>query len=59
MRRSRLGQSKGLLNKIVFVLIALAFVGSGYLIGRYFLSSLLDRPAGRTGYRWRAYKAWR
>jgi hypothetical protein len=46
MRRSRLGQSKGLLNKIVFVLIALAFVGSGYLIGRYFLSSLLDRPAG-------------
>jgi hypothetical protein len=46
MRRSRLGQSKGLGSKLIFVLVALAFVGSGYLIGRYFLSSLLDRPAG-------------
>jgi ElaB/YqjD/DUF883 family membrane-anchored ribosome-binding protein len=31
---------------LIFILVALAFVGSGYLIGRYFLSSLLDRPAG-------------
>jgi ElaB/YqjD/DUF883 family membrane-anchored ribosome-binding protein len=46
MRRSRLGQSKGLASKLIFVLVALAFVGSGYLIGKYFLSSLLDRPAG-------------
>lgn len=46
MRRSRLGQGKGIANKIIFLLIALAFVGSGYLIGRYFLSSLLDRPPG-------------
>lgn len=46
MRRSRLGQSKGLGSKLIFVLVALAFVGSGYLIGRYFLSALLDRPAG-------------
>lgn len=46
MRRSRLGQSKGLGSKIIFVLVALAFVGSGYLIGRYFLSALLDRPVG-------------
>lgn len=46
MRRTRLGQSKGFASKVLFVVIALAFVGSGYLIGRYFLSSLLDRPAG-------------
>lgn len=45
MRRSRLGQSKGLAGRLLFVLVALAFVGSGYLIGRYFLSSLFDRPA--------------
>ena len=31
---------------LVFVVIALAFVGSGYLIGRYFLASLLQKPAG-------------
>ncbi len=46
MRRSRLGQTKGLGSKVIFVLVALAFVGSGYLIGKYFLSSLLDRPVG-------------
>jgi len=31
---------------LVFVAIALAFVGSGYLIGRYFLASLLQKPSG-------------
>ena len=46
MRRTRLGSSaRALSSKLVFVLIALAFVGSGYFIGRYFLSSLFqDKP---------------
>lgn len=43
MRRTRLGQARALSSKLMFVLIALAFVGSGYLIGRYFLASLLQR----------------
>ncbi len=43
MRRTRLGQARALSSRLMFVLIALAFVGSGYLIGRYFLASLLQR----------------
>lgn len=48
MRRTRLGQGQGrvLTQRLIFLVIALAFVGSGYLIGRYFLASLLQRPAG-------------
>ncbi len=46
MRRTRLGQARALSGKLVFVLVALAVVGSGYLIGRYFLSSLLQRTPG-------------
>ena len=47
MRRTRLGHSaRALSSKLVFVLIALAFVGSGYLIGRYFLSSLFQGKSG-------------
>lgn len=44
MRRTRLGGSRVITQRIIFVVIALAFVGSGYLIGRYFLASLLQRP---------------
>jgi len=45
MRRTRLGKARAISSKLVFVLIALAFVGSGYLIGRYFLSALFqDKP---------------
>jgi len=43
MRRTRLGGSRVITQRIIFVVIALAFVGSGYLIGRYFLASLLQR----------------
>lgn len=46
MRRTRLGGSRVLTQRLIFVVIALAFVGSGYLIGRYFLASLLQRPSG-------------
>lgn len=46
MRRTRLGQGRVLTQRLIFVVIALAFVGSGYLIGRYFLASLLQKPAG-------------
>jgi ElaB/YqjD/DUF883 family membrane-anchored ribosome-binding protein len=46
MRRTRLGQSRAFTQRLIFVAIALAFVGSGYLIGRYFLASLLQKPAG-------------
>jgi len=46
MRRTRLGGSRVMTQRLIFVVIALAFVGSGYLIGRYFLASLLQRPAG-------------
>lgn len=46
MRRTRLGGSRVLTQRIIFVVIALAFVGSGYLIGRYFLASLLQKPNG-------------
>ena len=46
MRRTRLGQGRVLSQRLIFVVIALAFVGSGYLIGRYFLASLLQKPAG-------------
>jgi len=44
MRRTRLGGSRVLTQRLIFVVIALAFVGSGYLIGRYFLASLLQGP---------------
>lgn len=46
MRRTRLGNTRALSSKLVFVLIALAFVGSGYLIGRYFLASLFQKIPG-------------
>ncbi len=46
MRRTRLGQARALSGKLVFVLIALAVVGSGYLVGKYFLGSLLQRTPG-------------
>ncbi len=46
MRRTRLGQSRVFTQRLIFVVIALAFVGSGYLVGRYFLASLLQRPGG-------------
>jgi hypothetical protein len=46
MRRTRLGQGRVLTQRLIFVVIALAFVGSGYLIGRYFLASLLQKPTG-------------
>ena len=46
MRRTRLGQSRVFTQRLIFVVIAVAFVGSGYLIGRYFLASLLQRPNG-------------
>lgn len=45
MRRTRKGGGRAA-QWLIFVVIALAFVGSGYLIGRYFLASLLQRPAG-------------
>lgn len=48
MRRSRLRQSSRISSKLVFVIVALAFVGSGYLIGRYFLASLLQRSSRGT-----------
>lgn len=48
MRRSRIGGNRYLMQRIYFVVIALAFVGSGYLIGRYFLASLLQKaPTGQ------------
>jgi hypothetical protein len=40
-----LGGSRVLTQRLIFVVIALAFVGSGYLIGRYFLASLLGTPS--------------
>jgi hypothetical protein len=43
MRRTRLGNNRVLTQRLVFIVIALAFVGSGYLIGRYFLASLLQK----------------
>ncbi len=46
MRRTRLGNARALSSKLVFVLIALAFVGSGYLIGKYFLASLFQKIPG-------------
>ncbi len=46
MRRSRMGRTRAISQTLVFVIIALAFVGSGYLIGKYFLASLLHRSPG-------------
>ncbi len=46
MRRSRMGRTRAIPQTLVFVVVALAIVGSGYLIGKYYLSSLLHKPSG-------------
>ncbi len=46
MRRTRMSQARALSSRLVFVLVALAVVGSGYLIGKYFLASLLQKTPG-------------
>lgn len=44
MRRTRMSKSRTLSGLVTFLILAIVFVGSGYLIGKYLLASLLNRP---------------
>ncbi|MGI6628637.1 MAG: SPOR domain-containing protein [Bacillota bacterium] len=47
MRRTRISRNKAMSGIVTFLILAIVFVGSGYLIGKFLLSSLLQRqPAG-------------
>ncbi|QUL97595.1 MAG: SPOR domain-containing protein [Candidatus Fermentithermobacillus carboniphilus] len=47
MRRTRMNRNRTLNTVVTFLIISLIFVGSGYLIGRFLLSSLFQRqPKG-------------
>lgn len=50
MRRTRMSRPRGVSSRLsalfVFVLLAVALVGAGYLLGRFVLSSILSRPPG-------------
>lgn len=50
MRRTRLSRPRGISSRLsalfMFVLIAVALVGAGYLLGRFVLSSILSRYPG-------------
>lgn len=44
MRRTRMARNRTLSGLVTFLILAVVFVGSGYLIGKYLLASLLQRP---------------
>ena len=44
MRRTRMSKNRTLSGLVTFLILAIVFVGSGYLIGKYLLASLLQRP---------------
>ncbi len=44
MRRTRMSKNRNLSGFVTFLILAVVFVGSGYLIGKYLLASLLQRP---------------
>lgn len=50
MRRTRMSRPRGISSRLsallVFVLVAVALVGAGYLLGRFVLSSILSRSPG-------------
>lgn len=47
MRRTRISKNRAVSGIVTFLILAIVFVGSGYLIGKFVLSSLLQRqPSG-------------
>lgn len=48
MRRTRMSKNRTIPAFVTFIILAIVFVGSGYLIGRFLLASLLQRtPKGQ------------
>ncbi len=47
MRRTRMSKNRAVSGIVTFLILAIVFVGSGYLIGKFVLSALLQRqPSG-------------